>query len=80
MLSLQSCRVEVQCDVEFLHFLQVAHETEVKAQIKLRFVTSSGQPVVVVRSFQVTGYWFSAHSFDGGSLPHGHPVPSIETS
>jgi hypothetical protein len=36
-----------------LCYLQVAHETEVKAQIKLRFVTSNGQPVVVVRSFQV---------------------------
>ena len=32
---------------------QIAHETEVKAQIKLRFSTSTGQPVVVVRCFQV---------------------------
>lgn len=28
-------------------------ETEVKAQIKLRFNTATGAPVVVVRSFQV---------------------------
>ena len=33
--------------------LQVAGETEVKAQIKLRFSTATGQPVVIVRSFQV---------------------------
>ena len=33
--------------------VQVAGETEVKGQIKLRFLTSTGQPVVVVRSFQV---------------------------
>ncbi len=32
---------------------QVAHENEVKALIKLRFVTSTGSPVVVLRSFQV---------------------------
>lgn len=33
--------------------LQVAGETEVKAQIKLRFLTATRQPVVVIRSFQV---------------------------
>lgn len=33
---------------------QIAGETEVKAQIKLRFRTSTGVPVVVSRSFQVT--------------------------
>lgn len=33
---------------------QVAGETEVKAQIKLRFITGAGQPVVVIRSFQLT--------------------------
>ncbi|GFH15351.1 DNA repair protein RAD50, partial [Haematococcus lacustris] len=38
----------------FIHDPKVAHETEVKGQIKLRFVTSSGQPVVVVRSFSLT--------------------------
>jgi hypothetical protein len=31
----------------------VAGETETKAQIKLRFKTANGQPVVVSRSFQV---------------------------
>lgn len=34
---------------------QVAGETEVKAQIKLRFLTATRQPVVVIRSFQVCG-------------------------
>ena len=33
---------------------QVAGETEVKAQIKLRFITASRQPMVVIRSFQLT--------------------------
>lgn len=32
---------------------QVAGETEVKAQIKLRFRTATSQPVVVIRTFQV---------------------------
>lgn len=32
----------------------MAGETEVKAQIKLRFITGAGQPVVVIRSFQLT--------------------------
>jgi hypothetical protein len=32
----------------------VAGESEVKAQIKLRFMTSSKQPVVIIRSFQLT--------------------------
>ncbi len=32
--------------------LQVAGETEVKAQIKLRFRTATSQPVVVIRTFQ----------------------------
>eukprot|EP00967_Tisochrysis_lutea_P136328 scaffold243098_cov14-Tisochrysis_lutea.AAC.1 len=31
----------------------MANETDIKAQIKLRFLTSSKQPVVVVRSFQL---------------------------
>ena len=35
-------------------FVQVAGETEVKAQIKLRFFTEAHQPVVVIRSFQLT--------------------------
>ena len=38
----------------FIHDPKVAREPEVKAQIKLRFNTSTGQPVVVVRSFQLT--------------------------
>ncbi|PSC68536.1 DNA repair RAD50 [Micractinium conductrix] len=38
----------------FIHDPKVARETEVKAQIKLRFVTSARQPVVVIRSFQLT--------------------------
>lgn len=33
---------------------QVAHVTDVKALIKLRFCTSTRQPVVVLRSFQLT--------------------------
>ena len=33
--------------------LQVAGELEVKAQIKLRINTATGQPVVIIRSFQV---------------------------
>ena len=33
--------------------LQVAGELEVKAQIKLRIDTATGQPVVIIRSFQV---------------------------
>ena len=33
--------------------LQVAGETEVKAQIKLRFSTATKQPVVIIRTFQV---------------------------
>ncbi len=33
--------------------LQVAGETEVKAQIKLRFRTATSQPVVIIRTFQV---------------------------
>ena len=35
---------------------QVAGETEVKAQIKLRFRTATSQPVVVIRTFQVQYY------------------------
>lgn len=38
----------------FIHDPKVAHEPEVKAQIKLRLNTSLGQPVVVLRSFQLT--------------------------
>eukprot|EP00798_Chlamydomonas_sp_ICE-L_P012325 gene12325-15495_t len=38
----------------FIHDPKVAHDSEVKAQIKLRFNTSTGQPVVVMRSFQLT--------------------------
>jgi hypothetical protein len=38
--------------------LQVAGQTEVKAQIKLRFRTSTGQPVVCIRSFQVRSHAF----------------------
>ena len=37
-----------------VHVWQIAGETEVKAQIKLRFRTNTGQPVVIIRSFQVT--------------------------
>ncbi|KAL4855078.1 DNA repair protein RAD50 [Chlorella vulgaris] len=33
---------------------QVAGETEVKAQIKLRFMTATKQPVVIIRSFQLS--------------------------
>ena len=33
----------------------MAGESEIKAQIKLRFVTAGGQPMVIVRSFQVEG-------------------------
>lgn len=44
----------MSCCLHQTWFAQVAHETEVKAQIKLRFITSSGQPVVVVRSFQLS--------------------------
>lgn len=32
---------------------QCSGETEVKAQIKLRFVTAAGMSVVAIRSFQV---------------------------
>ena len=32
---------------------QVAGENEVKAQIKLRFITPNDQPVVIIRSFLV---------------------------
>jgi hypothetical protein len=32
---------------------QVAHETEVKAQIMLRFNAATGQRITVVRAFQV---------------------------
>ncbi|KAI7835827.1 hypothetical protein COHA_010280 [Chlorella ohadii] len=38
----------------FIHDPKVAGETEVKAQIKLRFMTSNRQPVVIIRSFQLT--------------------------
>lgn len=38
----------------FIHDPKVAGETEVKAQIKLRFHTGGGVPVTVVRSFQLT--------------------------
>lgn len=34
--------------------MQVAGENEVKAQIKLRFKTATGQPVVIIKAFQVT--------------------------
>ena len=34
---------------------QVAGESETKAQIKLRFVTADGQPMVIIRSFLVEG-------------------------
>ena len=37
-----------------LIFSKVAGETEVKAQIKLRFRTATSQPVVVIRTFQVS--------------------------
>lgn len=36
--------------------LQIIGESEVKAQIKLRFRTSTGVPVVVARSFQVRNF------------------------
>lgn len=35
------------------HPPQIAGESEVKAQVKLRFKTSTGMPVVVARSYQV---------------------------
>jgi DNA repair protein RAD50 len=38
----------------FIHDPKVAGETEIKAQIKLRFSTATGQPVVIIRSFQLT--------------------------
>ncbi|CAD7702268.1 unnamed protein product [Ostreobium quekettii] len=38
----------------FVHDPKIAGETEVKAQIKLRFHTNTGQPVVIIRSFQLT--------------------------
>ncbi|DBB04466.1 hypothetical protein WJX77_008210 [Trebouxia sp. C0004] len=38
----------------FIHDPKVAGETEVKAQIKLRFRTATSQPVVVIRTFQLT--------------------------
>ncbi|KIZ02464.1 DNA repair protein RAD50 [Monoraphidium neglectum] len=38
----------------FIHDPKVAGETEVKAQIKLRFRTALGAPVVVCRSFQLS--------------------------
>lgn len=38
----------------FIHDPKVAGETEVKAQIKLRFITATRQPVVIIRSFQLT--------------------------
>lgn len=38
----------------FVHDPKVAHETEVKAQIKLRCRTVTGKPFVVIRSFQMT--------------------------
>ena len=38
----------------FIHDPKVAGETEVKAQIKLRFMTSTGTPVVIIRSFQAS--------------------------
>ncbi|GBF92537.1 DNA repair protein [Raphidocelis subcapitata] len=38
----------------FIHDPKVAGETEVKAQIKLRFRTATGAPVVVCRSFQLS--------------------------
>ena len=53
---------------------QIAHETEVKAQIKLRFSTSTGQPVVVVRCFQVgedAARWQAGCFQVGERLPGG---------
>lgn len=38
----------------FIHDPKVAGETEVKAQIKLRFRTAQNAPIVIVRSFQLT--------------------------
>eukprot|EP00898_Chlorokybus_atmophyticus_P003192 jgi/Chlat1/3874/Chrsp26S04017 len=38
----------------FIHDPKIAGETEVKAQIRLRFRSISGKPVVCVRSFQLT--------------------------
>ncbi|KAH7415130.1 hypothetical protein KP509_14G029200 [Ceratopteris richardii] len=38
----------------FVHDPKVAGETEVKAQIKLRFKTAAGKDVVCIRSFQLT--------------------------
>jgi DNA repair protein RAD50 len=38
----------------FIHDPKVAGETEVKAQIKLRFEAQTGQSFIVVRSFQLT--------------------------
>jgi DNA repair protein RAD50 len=38
----------------FIHDPKVAGETEVKAQIKLRFLTEHRGPVIVIRSFQLT--------------------------
>ncbi|KAF5828658.1 AAA domain-containing protein, partial [Dunaliella salina] len=37
----------------FIHDPRMANETDIKAQIRLRFLTSSKQPVVVLRSFQL---------------------------
>ena len=35
------------------YVLQIAGDSEVKAQIKLRINTATSQPVVIIRSFQV---------------------------
>ncbi|KAK2076466.1 hypothetical protein QBZ16_000991 [Prototheca wickerhamii] len=54
--GIRSFSPDNQAVIEFYRPLTliVAGETEVKAQIKLRFITGSGQPVVVIRSFQLT--------------------------
>lgn len=38
----------------FIHDPKISGDSEVKAQIKLRFLTSTRQPVIVIRSFQLT--------------------------
>ena len=51
VLMAKGITVGMSCDG--WHVMQIAGDSEVKAQIKLRINTATSQPVVIIRSFQV---------------------------
>ena len=59
------------CSVMGRSVLQIAGDSEVKAQIKLRINTATSQPVVIIRSFQVRlklAAWFQDGTWNSCAL------------